>query len=53
MDFDVTQLMTFLEFSLNMTYFVCNGQFYQQTHEVAMGLPISPIVANLYSWKTF
>ena len=33
---------------LNSTYFIYNGKFYQQKQGAAMGLPVSPIVANLY-----
>ena len=37
-----------LEFCLNCTYFVYNGQFYRQIHGAAMGSPVSPIVCNAY-----
>lgn len=37
-----------LEVCLKCTYFVYNGNFYQQIHGAAMGSPVSPIVCNLY-----
>ncbi|XP_072038548.1 uncharacterized protein [Amphiura filiformis] len=37
-----------LEVCLNCTYFVYNGNYYQQIHGAAMGSPVSPIVCNLY-----
>jgi len=30
------------------TYFCFNGQYYEQTDGVAMGSPLSPVIANLY-----
>ena len=42
---DITLL---LEFCLKNTYFSFQGQFYEQVAGVAMGSPVSPIVANLY-----
>ncbi|XP_053400503.1 uncharacterized protein LOC128557292 [Mercenaria mercenaria] len=44
----VDEITTFLEFVLNTTYFVYHGTFYKQKHGAAMGLPVSPIAANLY-----
>jgi hypothetical protein len=44
----VDQLLGLLEFCLNTTYFVYQGNFYQQTHGAAMGSPVSPLVANIY-----
>ena len=35
-------------FCLNNRYFSFQGRFYKQTEGVAMGSPISPIVANLF-----
>jgi hypothetical protein len=32
---------------LTTSYFTFNGQFYRQTDVVAMGSPLSPVVANL------
>ena len=37
-----------LEFCLKNTCFSFQGQFYEQVEGVAMGSPVSPIVANLY-----
>ena len=37
-----------LEFCLKNAYFSFQGQFYEQVKDVAMGSPVSPIVANLY-----
>ena len=42
---DITLL---LEFCLKITYFSFQGQFYEQVKGVALGSPVSPIVANLY-----
>jgi hypothetical protein len=33
---------------LTSTYFSFGGQFYEQTDRVAMGSPLSPVVANLF-----
>jgi len=33
---------------LTSTYFCYDGQFYEQTDGVAMGSPLSPVIANLY-----
>ena len=41
----ITQL---LEFCLRSTSFVFQGQHYEQVEGVAMGSPLSPIVANIY-----
>ena len=37
-----------LEFCLVNTYFLFDGQFFEQTKGAAMGSPVSPIVANIY-----
>ena len=42
---DITLL---LEFCLKDMYFSFQGQFYEQVEGVAMALPVSPFVANLY-----
>ena len=42
---DITLL---LEFCLKSTYFSFQGKYYEQVEGVAMGSPVSPIVANLY-----
>lgn len=44
----VEQLLTLLKFCLNTTYFVLNGNFYQQNHGAVMGSPVSPLDANIY-----
>jgi hypothetical protein len=33
---------------LTTSYFTFNGQFYRQTDGVAMGSPLSPVIANFY-----
>jgi len=33
---------------LTSTYFCVDGQFYEQTDGVAMGYPLSPVIANFY-----
>ena len=42
---DIVEL---LEFVLTTTYFMFQGQVYQQKFGTAMGSPVSPIVANLF-----
>lgn len=42
---ELTQLFRHV---LTSTYFVFNGQYYEQTDGVAMGSPLSPVVANLF-----
>ena len=44
----VDNIISLLEFCLRSTYFTFKGRFYEQQEGAAMGLPISPIVANLY-----
>ena len=44
----VNDIILLLEFCLKNIYFSFQGQFYEQAEGVAMGSPISPIVANLY-----
>ena len=41
-------ILELLEFCLFNTYFLFQGQFYEQTKGAAMGSLVSPIVANLY-----
>ena len=45
---NATQIINLLEFCLTTTYCKFRGQLYQQDHGCAMGLPVSPIIANLY-----
>jgi hypothetical protein len=33
---------------LTFTYFCYDGQFYEQTDGVAMGSPLSPVIANFF-----
>ena len=47
----VNQIIKLLEFCLNSTSFVYQGQFYQQIEGAAMGSPLSLIVANIYMEK--
>ena len=44
----VKHISCLLEFCLENTYFSFQSRFYEQTQGAAMGLPISPIVANLF-----
>ena len=46
-DLSTDQIITLLELSLNITYFVCHGVFYCQIRGAPMGSPISLGVANL------
>ena len=40
------QIISLLEFCLTNTYFTYQGKFYEQTDGIAMGSPMSPIVAT-------
>ena len=44
----VSHITCLLEFCLKSTYFTFQGRHYEQLKGAAMGLLISPIVANLY-----
>ena len=44
----VQDIILLLEFCLKNTYFSFQGQYYDQVQGVAMGSPVSLIVANLY-----
>ena len=44
----IDDIILYLEFCLKNTYFSFQGQFFEQVEGVAMGSPVSPIVANLY-----
>jgi hypothetical protein len=39
-------IVTVFKDMLTSTYFVCNGQCYEQTDGIAIGSPLSPIIAN-------
>ena len=41
-------IIRLLEFCLRSTYFVFQGQHFEQIEGAAMGSPLSPIVANIY-----
>ena len=41
-------IIELLGFCLFNTYFLFQGQFFEQTKGAAMGWPVSPIIANLY-----
>jgi hypothetical protein len=45
------QTARLIEVCLKSTFFSFQGEFYEQTSGVAMGSPLSPIVANLYMEK--
>ena len=44
----VDDIILLLKFCLKNTYFSFQGQFFKQVEGLAMGSPVSPIVANLY-----
>ena len=44
----VQHIICLLEFCLNNTWFIFQGRFHEQTEGAAMGLPLSPTIANLY-----
>ena len=44
----VNDIILLLEVCLKNTYFSFQDQFFEQVEGVAMGSPVSPIVANLY-----
>ena len=44
----IKHIIKLLEFYLRSTYFVFQGQHYEQVEDAAMGSPLSPIVANIY-----
>ena len=48
---NINHISTLLEFCLNSTSFVFQGQYYQQMEGAAMGSPLSPIVANIFMKK--
>jgi hypothetical protein len=33
---------------LTTTYFLYNGTLYEQTHGIAMGSPLAPVIADIY-----
>ena len=44
----IKHIIKLLEFCLRSTYFVFQGQHYEQVEGAAMGSPLSPIMANIY-----
>ena len=44
----VNQITSLLEYCLRSTYFVLQGEYYEQLEGAAMGSPLSPIIANIY-----
>ena len=42
------QITKLVEVCLKTTYFVYNSEYYEQLEGAAMGLPVSPIVANIF-----
>ena len=44
----IHNILELLEFCLCNTYFLFQGQFYEQTQGAAMGSPMNPVVADLY-----
>ena len=44
----VETIIKLLSFCLTSTTFVYKGQHYQQLDGVAMGSPVSPVIANLF-----
>ena len=41
-------ILKLMEFCLFNTYFLFDGEFFEQTKGAAMGSPVSPIVSNIY-----
>ena len=44
----ISQIISLLEFCLTHTYFLFQGKYYEQVQGVAMGSPISPLIANIF-----
>ena len=44
----VSQITSLLEYCFRSTYFVFQGEYYEQLEGAAMGSPLSPIIANMY-----
>ena len=42
------EILALYKHVLTSTYFGIDGQFYEQTDRVAMGSPLSPVIANFY-----
>ena len=44
----MAQIISLLEFCLTNTYFLFQGKHYEQVQGVAVGSPISPLIANIF-----
>ena len=44
----IPKIITMLEFCLKNNYVFFQGMYFEQIHGVAMGSPISPLIANLF-----
>jgi hypothetical protein len=42
------EILALYKHILTSTYFCIEGQYYDQTDGVAMGSPLSPVIANFY-----
>ena len=47
----IKHIISLLEFCLRSTYFLFQGQYYEQLEGAAMGSPLSPIVAYIFMEK--
>ena len=41
-------IITLLELCLTITFFLFQGNYFEQVHGSAMGCPMSPLIANLF-----
>ena len=44
----INNILELLEFCICNTYFLFQGQFYEQTQGATIESPVSPVVANIY-----
>ena len=44
----IPQITTMMEFCLTNTYFLFQGNYYEQVQGAAIRFPISPLIANLF-----
>ena len=44
----IKHIIKLYDFCLRSSYFVFQGQYYEQVEGAAMGSPLSPLVANIY-----
>ena len=40
-----------MKLCLKSTYFRFGDSFYEKVEEAVMGFPLSPIIANVYTWR--